>query len=129
MTAVRTRLTLDEAKKLPMEDLIERVYGMIESYEAQPPETPDQLEQRISRTLDELPDVYGWINQLHAWFDHWADFYYSQNKSGLEYKSFREKRDMCEKAASSAKMRYEGASRRVTQLMRHEDEAKMPRGR
>lgn len=109
--------------------LCQRVYKMLEVFEAPEMESHEDLEKRISQTLDQLPDVYAWLNQLHAWFDHWADFYYKQDKTGLDYKSYRQKRDMLESAASSAKLRYEGTSRRLTQLLGAQEETRMPRGR
>jgi hypothetical protein len=124
------RLTIDRARHLEYESFVDEVYALIEPYESRHDgETQQELERRISKTLDELPDVYAWINQLHAWFDHWTDFWYRQDKTSLEYKAFRNKRDMLEKAASSAKLRYEGTSRRLTQVLGQQEETRMPRGR
>lgn len=130
----RERLTLDTAKDMPYDQLIQKAYDLLAVYEAPEAETPSELDRRISQTLDQLPDLYAWFNQLHAWFSHWADFYYNKEQSGcgpssLEYKGMKNKRDAMEKLASSAKLRYEGTSRRLTQLMGRDEEARMPRGR
>lgn len=127
----RPRLTIDDARHLDYKDLTERVYSLMEPFEApEGMESETELEARISKTLDQLPDIYAWLNQLHAWFDHWTDFYYQQHgRNDLDYKVYREKRDMLEKAASSAKLRYEGTSRRLTQLLGAHDESRMPRSR
>lgn len=126
---MRARLTLDDAKDLDFKDLLERGYDILAEYEAPDMETPQMLETRISKTLDELPDVYAWFLQLHAWFDHWSDFYYRQDKTGLEYKGFRQRRDALEKLAGAAKLRYEGTSRRLTQILGSQEETRMPRTR
>ena len=121
----RQRLTLDGARHLNYEDLVSAAYGLIEAYEGPEVETHDELEKRISRTLDELPDVYAWLNRLHAYFDHFTDFNKDQyGQQSLDFKLMREKRDAMEKAASSAKLRYEATSRRMTQLQRHEEESR-----
>lgn len=127
---MRQRFTLDEARHASHAELLERCAALLRPYEAEENETPEQLEARISKTLDELPDVYGWFQQLRGWFDHWTDFYMAQmgNKS-LDYKAMRQKRDAMEHFASAAKLRYEGTSRRLTQIQGHQDEASMRRGR
>lgn len=130
----RARLTIDQARHLDFKDLLEAGYALLQPFEAPDMETPNDLDKRISKTLDELPDIYAWFNQLHAWFDHWADFYYNKEASGagpssLEYKTMRQKRDAMKQLASSAKLRYEGTSRRLTQIQSHEHEAGMPRTR
>jgi hypothetical protein len=126
----RARLSLDEAKTLPYDQLLARAYALLEPYEMkQDMETPTELEHRISKTLDEAPDVYAWLLQLHAWFSYWADFFYGQDRGGTQYKEYKNKRDLFEKAASACKMRYEGTSRRLTQLQRHDEESRMPRTR
>jgi hypothetical protein len=126
----RRRLTLHEARAMPFEELLVHTYEQLERYEAPEVETTDEREARIDRTLDECADLYGWFNQLWSYFDHWTDA--QAQTFGLktfEYKGMRQKRDMFEKAASSAKRRWEGASRMVTQASRHEDEASTPRHR
>lgn len=126
------RLTVDVARQLPFADLIEAVYGMLSEFEAPEgrEETSGELEARISRTLDRCPDVVAWIWTLHAYFDHWTDgFKASEGAQSDNYKTYREKRDMCEHAASAAKLRYEGASRRITQLEAHREATSMRQGR
>jgi hypothetical protein len=126
----RARFTLDDAKNLDFEALNERAYALLHLYEADDMETPAQRESRINRTLDELPDIYAWFLSAHAYFDHWTEFYMNQFGSrSLEYKEYRVKRDLMESVAKAAKVRYDGASRRVTQLQRHDEEARMPRTR
>lgn len=126
----RARLTLEDARHLDFLPLSESAYGLLKPYEAPEMETPIQLEARIGKTLDELPDIYGWFLQLHAWFDHWAEYYMNTNgPKDLTYKDHRVKRDLFADCASAAKLRYEGTSRRLTQISSHDDESRMPRGR
>jgi hypothetical protein len=130
---MRARLTIDQAREMPYLDLIQTGYGLLAAYEPPEIETPSQLEARISKSLDELPDLYAWFNQCHAYFAHWSDYYYTADSGfgprSLEYKDMKNKRDAMEKLASSAKLRYEGTSRRLTQLMGRDEESRMPRGR
>ena len=126
------RLTIDSARQLPFQDLAEAVYGMLTEFEARHDgeETPQERDDRISRTLDRLPDVLAWIWTLHAYFDHWTDgFRASEGGQSENYKLYREKRDLCEHAASAAKLRYEGASRRITQMEAHSEAAALSRSR
>lgn len=127
----RFRLTLDDARHLPFQELADRAYALLVPYEAPGGlETEDELSKRIAKTLDELPDVYAWILQLHAFFDHWTEWNANQyNMKSLEYKEMRIKRDLMENVARAAKLRYDGASRRITQLGQHQEEARMPRSR
>lgn len=126
----RPRLTLEHAKKLDFQELSDAAYAMLTPYEAKSEETPEELDRRISRTLDELPDIYAWLLQLHAYCDHWTEWAANQfNMKSLEYKGWRIKRDLMENVARAAKLRYEGTSRRLTQIKDHDDEARMPRGR
>lgn len=112
------------------QDLIERAFGMLEPYQPPEMETEMALEARISKTLDELPDIYAWFLQLHAYFDHWTDFYMDQyGGKNLDYKAMRQKRDAMEDVSKAAKLRYEATSRRLTQIQGHRDESRMPRGR
>jgi hypothetical protein len=127
----RPLLTIDDARSMPFEDLIQKANDIVEAY-ASPdkPESEEQKKARYSVGLDELPDIYRWFLHLRAYFDHWTDFYAGQEgtgKSAMEYKSMRQRRDAMEKAASYAKMRYEGTSRCVTILLGETDH--MPRGR
>lgn len=124
------RLTVDEARRLPYKELVERVYGLLEPYEAPVEEMAAQREHRIGRTLDEVPDVHAWFLTLHAYFDHWTDIMAEQaGQRGIEFKLLREKRDLCDNAARAARLRYEGASRLVTQMMRHEEGSAMRHSR
>lgn len=126
----RARLTLDQARHMDFDSLSKAVYALLTPYEAIDVETPEELERRIGKTLDELPDIYAWILQLHAYFDHWTEFQADQFKrTSMEYKEYRIKRDLMENAAKAAKLRYEGTSRRLTQISSHQEEARMPRGR
>lgn len=128
----RPRLTLDQAKSMDFSVLMEAAQALIAPYEAKDIETPDELQKRIGRTLDEAPDIYGWFLQLHAWFDHWTEFWANQGgtgKANTDYKDMRIKRDFFEDCARAIKLRYEGTSRRLTQIQEHDDESRMPRGR
>jgi hypothetical protein len=129
--ASRRPLTVDMARHMSFNDLNREIYALIEPYEAPAePESAETREARLSRTFDQLPDVYAWILQLHAYFDHWTDSFKVQfGGQDVNYKQMRQKRDMCERAASAAKLRYEAASRRMTQLERFEDESRMARTR
>lgn len=122
------RVTVDMARRMTFSELDSHVYGMLVEFEAPTGDdvTARQREDWINRTLERCPDVYAWILSLHAYFDHWTDVSADQfGQKDMGYKVYRQKRDLCKNAASAAKMRYEGASRRVTQLQRHEDGAEM----
>ena len=125
------RLTIADAKDLPFEELLDSAYGLMRQYSVPSENEPVHVRiERLERSLDELPDIYAWLLQLESWFDHWADLYAAQfNLKSLEYKQMRERRDAMSKAASAAKLRYEGASRVLTKIMAFEFEPKMPRSR
>lgn len=110
-----------------------RVYEVIGKYDAPGdgvPETPEQLDRRISLTLDEAPDVHSWLLHLHSYFAHWTSGYDQTHGRGSdEYKDMIIRRDAIKNAASAIKLRYEATSRRLTQIMAAADEAKLPRGR
>lgn len=125
------RLTITDAKDMPYAELLDAAYDLVNQYAVpEEPETMDARVDRLERSLDELPDIYAWLLQLESWFDHWADLYAAQfNQRSLEYKQMRERRDAMAKAASAAKLRYEGASRVLTKIMNFEVENRMPRSR
>lgn len=114
---------------MPFEELIVEADRLIGQYEAPEFETePDQV-KRISKTIDEMPDVYRWFLTLQSYFDHWTDAYADQfGMKSMEYKAQRERRDAMERAASAAKKRYDGASRLIT-IITGFDADKMPKGR
>lgn len=126
---IRSRLTLDDARDLPHEELIERCEAILELYDPPEVETQPQKLDRLSRTIDEIPQVYRWFWQLWSYFDNWSAgmaTMYSQSDS--RYKMYRQRRDLFEKMASAAKQRYEGASRIITVMSEFEPNA-MPRQR
>lgn len=128
----RPRLTITEARDLDFQDLVDRMDSLIAPYEAGENETKAGRDVRIGKTLDELPDIYGWLLTLESFFDHWADAMASQGGTGVkntQYKSYRQRRDACERAARAAKLRYDGASRRLTQIYGEREAASIPRGR
>lgn len=126
------RITIDVARAMPYKDLVETLYGLLEPYEkaVEGEETATELEDRLSRTYDEVPAIHVWFLTLHAYFDHWTDFYHGQfGAKDLTYKGYRQKRDLCDNAARAARLCYEGASRRMTQVQRHEEGAGMRQSR
>lgn len=103
--------------------------ALIEEYSPGEHETPVERQERITRTLDEVPEVYRWLLTLQSWYDHWTDAYGDQSGRGSrDYKKHRERRDAMERAAKAAKIRYDGASRLVTVLTGF-DPTGMPTGR
>lgn len=124
------KLTVVEARDMPFEDLIEKADALVEEYSKPDVETPDQERERIGRTLDEMPDIYRWFLTLQSWFGHWADAYSDQyGTKSVEFRAMRQRRDAMENAARSAKLRYDGASRRVTLILDDQQAASLPRGR
>lgn len=124
------RLTIAKARDLTFEDLIEEVDKLLEPYtpRAEGESTTEQRD-RISRTIDEVPELYRWFLTLQSWFDHWTDAYADQfGMRDSKYKQMRERRDAMDRAAKAAKMRYDGASRLVTVLQGFDPEG-MPTGR
>jgi hypothetical protein len=121
------RLTVDAARHMGAVDLAEHVYGMLEEFEALGDDAiAQEREAWINRTLERCPDVHSWILTLHAYFDHWTEW--AAQVHGTKdplYKSYRVRRDICDNGARAARLRYEGASRRVTQLQRHEESSGM----
>ena len=125
------RLSFDDCKTMPFEQLMKRVYDTLDHYAAPTgPETAAELDVRISKTLDELPDIYAWMLHLWSYFAHWTSgFEQTEGRSSDHYKDMIIRRDAMAKAASAAKLRYEATSRRLTQLLDAKEEAKLARGR
>lgn len=126
----RTVITNQEARDLDHEELLNRIEAMLDEY-APPtaPEPPEQRVARLSRTIEEVPEIYRWLLQLWSWMDHWTDATNDMfGRTDRRYKALRQRRDLFEKMASAAKMRYESASRQIT-LMQGFDETGMPRSR
>lgn len=126
----RTTITNAEARDLDHQELITRVDAILSQYDKpNEPETEQARVERLSRTIDEMPEIYRWLLGLQSWFDHWADAMKDQfNANSKEYKRNRQRRDFFEKAASAAKQRYEAASRLIT-IMTSFDTTGMPRSR
>jgi len=126
----RPTITNEDARDLEHEALIERLEEQLAIYD-QPsqPETQAERLERLSLTIEEMPEIYRWLQQLWSWGDHWADSLKDMFGGGdRRYKAMRQRRDLFEKMASSAKMRYESASRQIT-LLTAFDETGMPRTR
>jgi hypothetical protein len=128
--ALPKRLTVNNARTLEYGDFIEALDATMEPYTPPDLETQKEKIDRLSRTIDEMPQVYRWFLQLHAYFDHWTDAqaHIEGGTRGIEYKMLRQRRDACEHAASAAKRIYEGASRLIT-VIESFDETGMPRSR
>lgn len=127
---MRQKLTVARAQELLFQDLVEECDTLLERY-AKPdgPETREEQLERLSLTLDEVPDIYRWFLTLESYFAHWADANADQHGArSVEFKKWRQKRDAMENAAKAAKLRYEGASRLLTLEMGFDDSG-MPRGR
>lgn len=124
------RLTVSTARTMDFEDLVQACDDILETYAApEGAETPEEEHARVSRTIDETPDVYRWFLTLHSYFDHWTDAEaHKWGMKSIEYKWMRERRDAMERMASAAKRRYEGASRLVT-IRENFDPTGMPRSR
>jgi hypothetical protein len=112
----RNTLTVARAKDLAFQDLVEESFALLGPFEKpEGPESKEQQLERLSRTLDEIPDIYGWLLTLHSYFSHWTDAWGDQyGTRSSEFKMMRQKRDAMENAAKAAKLRYEGASRLLT---------------
>lgn len=127
----RPQLTVHEARSMDFEELIARVESIMKPYEApggDTPESMDEWKQRVSRTLDEMPDIYRWFLSCEAHFDHWTDAMNDQwGTKAIEYRSMRQRRDLFRNMASAAKKRYDGASRLVT--VEQNERERMPQGR
>lgn len=124
------RISSHDLRNITMFDLLDHIDAMMQPYEAKQGETRDEKLDRWSRTLDEMPDVYAWFNHCFAVFDWLTDRckeLYGQSDS--RYREARQRRDASERAASSAKLRYQGASREITLALGVADEAQMTRHR
>lgn len=128
---VDRRVTIDTAKAMPFEQLVDYAHGLIEQYSVPPAgEASQQRMARIERAIDELPDIYNWLLQLESVFDHWTDALADvHGMKANEYKWMRERRDAMQRAAKACKIRYEGASRVLTRTIELENASRMPRGR
>lgn len=123
-------ITNQDARDLPHEDLMARVEALLSQYDAptQPEEQADRI-ARLSRTIDEMPEIYRWLLELQSWMDHWTDAINDQmGTKDRRYKTMRQRRDFFEKMASAAKQRYEAASRLIT-IIQGFDPTGMPRQR
>lgn len=128
----RTTITNAEARDLDHEELIERVNAVLAQYDAPEPGNPETEQEwldRLSRTIEEMPEIYRWLLSLQSWMDHWSDAMKDMGgASATQYKRFRQRRDFFEKMASAAKQRYEAASRLITIKLGF-DEGGMPKSR
>jgi hypothetical protein len=126
---MRDQLTLDDLQKMEHEHLLEKIEGVLADYDRPQLENQQQKMLRVGRTIDEMPEIYRWFMQLWSFCDHWTDELGRMFGTKAEqYKDMRQRRDLMEKAASTAKMRYESASRLVTLEMSF-DPTGMPRQR
>lgn len=128
---MRAGISNTEVRDLDHEELMARLNALLAAYDS--PEGGAELQAdkiaRLSRTIDEMPEIYRWLISLHSWLDHWTDAMADQyGRNANEYKKHRQRRDLLEKMASVAKMRYESASRTITRLTAF-DESGMPRSR
>lgn len=124
----RAKLTIVTARDLPFEELIQTADDLIAAYDAPEFETEPQKMERLSKTIDEMPDVYRWFLTLQSYFDHWTDAANDMHGiKSIEYKMLRQRRDAMERMASAAKRRYDGASRQIT-IMGLDTEI-LPKGR
>ena len=124
------RISSRDLQDITMFDLLGHIDQMLEPYASKQGETKDQQLDRWSRTLDEIPDVYAWFNHMFGIYDWLTDRckeLYGQSDS--RYREARQRRDAAERAASSAKLRYQGASREITITIGVTDEAQMSRHR
>ena len=126
---MRSDLTIDDARKLDHEDLIERCEAILSTYDPPEVETQAQKIERLSLTIDEIPQVYRWFLQLESYFEHWtAGGSVMWGQSDRDTKRFRQRKELFKSMASAAKQRYEGASRLVT-VMESFDPTGLPRQR
>lgn len=127
---MRASISNQDVQHLEHEELLNRLEEMLAVYDSPSgPELHSDRHKRLSRTIDEIPEIYRWLIHLFSWADHWTDAMKEMNgQSDRRYKALRQRRDLLDKMASSAKMRYESASRQIT-LISAFDENGMPRSR
>lgn len=123
-------LSLDDARDLPFADLMEAAEKILQQYD--PPQDLEPHADKLARlnaTIEEVPQHYRWFLQLQSWCDHWAQSFSTQfGQKDERYQRMRQRRDLFDRMASAAKMRYEAASRRITTDMGY-DTTGMPRRR
>ena len=128
----RAVITNQEALTIEHGEILERVDALLAEYDSPPmgtAETESARLTRLSRTIDEMPEIYRWLVGLWSTCDHWTDAMADQfGMKDHNYKKMRERRDLFEKMASAAKMRYESASRVIT-ILSGFDPTGMPRSR
>jgi len=126
---VRVNLTTTEARDLDHADLLARIDAMLAPYDPPQVETQGEKIARLSRTLDEMPAIYRWLLTLWSWCAHWTDAMAQQmGQRDARYQALRQRRDLLEKMAAAAKLRYEAASRIIT-VLESFDVTGMPRTR
>lgn len=122
------RLTLDYLKKADFADVLKVCYEKLDEFAAKVPETDHERDARLNKTLDELPDWHAFFLEGKAWFSHWTDGYAADSGYGTrspEYKAAKSRRDALDDVARAARLRYEGASRRITILQEQQAAAGM----
>lgn len=125
-----TRLTISNARSLDYEDLIAACDSLLDRYS--PPqgvETEEEKSARLSRTIDEAPEIYRWFLSLFSHFSYWTDVEADINGGrSIDFKMMRNRRDAMENAAKAAKLRYEGASRVITLILDDKERLATSRG-
>lgn len=127
------KLTISTARDMSFEDLVQTADAILEQYAAPAEGGKMEMQQeqldRLSRTIDEMPDIYRWFLMLQSYFDHWTDAEGDMwGTRSIEFKMMRQRRDLMDRMASAAKRRYEGASRTIT-VIEGFDESGLPRSR
>lgn len=114
-----------EILDLKFEDLAEYCEGLLRPFEAEPDESPIQLDARLNKSIDELPDVYTWFMSLfHRQVNATESVSLVHGVRSAQFKKERVKKDFLEDMARAAKLRYDGASRRITRIQM--DRERMP---
>ena len=102
------------------------VWNLADPFMAQSNETVDDLSERLTLSIDKLPDLYLWLLQVRSWYAVEADAVAElHGQRSLEARLARDRRDAAEDAAKAFKVRYEGASRRITILLAEREQAEM----